>query len=374
MENEKKLKQINKNMKKYIKKIKKYNYIDGKEKFDEIKDRYFDEGYGLFDFYINELNIDINYIINNINYMNKEQIDLLVKTIAATKDGDLIVYFVYNVKDLSKENIDVLVKTVAELEGFLWAMRIIHDCKNLTNVNKNILINKIVKGCKDYPSDFKQVYLTYSAENADNTDLEVLAKAFLETPLLDYQSPISYYDFALATNGRLSKEILNKFVKKIVQTKYPDEYTITIMNAFLCDIKNLSESAQKELQDYMHPFWRLLSLNKAQPKVIYEFIIENYDFLKLFSESKYLYILRDRIIKSKNKIYIAKILYFMKDVNLINKLFGSMDNYLSYCKLHQKELDINLNEVEQKLYISYVDDNVDKYLEEEKGNAKSLKV
>ena len=62
----------------------------------------------------------------------------------------------------------------------------------------------------------------------------------------------------------------------------------------------------------------------------------------------------------------------MKDGNLINKLFGSMDNYLSYCKLHQKELDINLNEVEQKLYISYVDDSIDKYLEEEKGNAKSL--
>ena len=38
----------------------------------------------------------------------------------------------------------------------------------------------------------------------------------------------------------------------------------------------------------------------------------------------------------------------------------------------KEKLDINLNEVEQKLYISYVDDSIDKYLEEEKGNAKSL--
>ncbi len=74
-------------------------------------------------------------------------------------------------------------------------------------------------------------------------------------------------------------------------------------------------------------------------------------------------------MKTGDKNKIAAILYFYEDIDLINKIFGSMIDYLLYCEVHQEELGLNIKK--ESLFL-YVDDNIDKYLKEENGNAKSL--
>ena len=135
--------------------------------------------------------------------------------------------------------------------------------------------------------------------------------------------------------------------------------------------------------EYIYNFACIVkNLNKDNIDVLVNAIVEtkNVEYIYYFTrnvknlskENK------DELLKAimalKDKIYIAKILYFMKDVNLINKLFGSMDNYVLFCELHKDKLNINIDELKRNvddLRFSYVDDNIDKYLEK-KGNRKVL--
>lgn len=66
-------------------------------------------------------------------------------------------------------------------------------------------------------------------------------------------------------------------------------------------------------------------------------------------------------------------MYVIKDYDLINDIFESFDNYIRFCKLNEDELKIDIDKLRKmkvKFEFTYVDDNIDKYLE--KGSKKVL--
>lgn len=152
-------------------------------------------------------------------------------------------------------------------------------------------------------------------------------------------------------------KLTNSFIKYAITTNNPEIIYWVASNS-----KNLSKENIDDLVSY------IISTKKAE--YIYKFAKNVNGLSKENIDS-----LVKGIIATKNKIYIAKILYDMKDINLINKIFGSFDKYVMFCLFNKINININIDELMydiSKLEFSYVDDNIDKCLEEDKGNVKSL--
>ena len=76
------------------------------------------------------------------------------------------------------------------------------------------------------------------------------------------------------------------------------------------------------------------------------------------------------IVETKNLEYIALILWNTKNINLINRIFGSLDKYKIFCKA--ENISLKTEELENDNHDLYIDDNVDNYLGERKESKKVL--
>ena len=87
----------------------------------------------------------------------------------------------------------------------------------------------------------------------------------------------------------------------------------------------------------------------------------------------------DKIIfGTKDKNIIALYLFLKEDINLINQIFGNIDNFYSYCdvskdKIGFKDKDIiKIKELKNMNEYNYVDANIEVYLKTIDDSKKSL--
>lgn len=232
--------------------------------------------------------------------------------------GDIYLFTRY-VNNLSNENIDELTKEIVKTKNAWYIYLFARYVKNLSNENLDILTKAIIETKNAW-----HIYLfARYVKNLSNENIDELTKGIIETNRIHY-----ICDFFLGING-LGEKNRKDLIKTVYNFDNCEEYLLKIIRK------------QKE---------------KLSEKEIYNIL--------------------SKIIKTKNKIYIAIALYYINDISLISQIFGSLKSYIIFLDLNMEKVErlgfkistFNLKEQSvDDLSYSYVDDNIDTYFERETG-------
>lgn len=196
------------------------------------------------------------------------------------------------------------------------------DYKNLCEENIDESVKKIIE-----TKNAKCIYIfTMRCKNLTKEDIDKLTEAIIDT-----KDPVYIGCFAEKVKG-LSKENIDALTKGIIETKSAQNICY-----FARDVKNLSK--------------------------------ENKDALA------------KGIVETKVISCIAKTLYYTESFELIDKIFGSLTEYITFCESMKESISIYTDDefkhYMQELRLAYFDYNINKYLQDdlqdEKGNRKVLK-
>ena len=271
---------------------------------------------------------EATYIINkNRKYFSSEDINLLINEVTKLKsEEDEKAYFIYrifcDVDLLSHENNDLLIGEMAKTKDLRWIVQMLIWAENLRDKNIEPLVRVILES-----NDLYFIYQLVSNKNVlSNLDIET--EELLLSKVIETNDANTICILAINANW-LNKEHKNMLTRAIVETE-----KAKFICSFICNVHGLSETNVSDLINAM--------------------------------------------LKTKNMIYIAGMLYVLKDYKLTNEIFGSLENYILYCSLNKHllknigiEVDIkSLTKKMNNVQFTYVDDNIDKYLE--KGSKKVL--
>lgn len=260
--------------------------------------------------------------------------------------------------DLSETEMELIIDVLSKFNNI--DSNIINEFETIDESQRNKIINILIR-LKEY-----KVILNFSSSinwifknnslNSNNHMQDNYLEKLLEL-ILKSDKDFLIYGFATKNDNKLTTEQKTRLVDAIIRTKGLG-YEIY----FACDIGNLKR------EDWLKLSKSIITLARSfnnYGQIMYYFAHLNLKEIKL---------LKDMVIETKDKLVIICYIYYAKDFELLNEVFGNIDDYKEYCEKTNK-IDFNVNDLND-FYLDakfgYVDDNINNYAEKN-STAKSLK-
>ncbi len=293
---------------------------------------------------------------------------------AIDKKNAIEIYeFAYRYQNrLSTNQINVLVDKLVSFKDTNYANLFLKDIDDISTGS----ISKLINVCLESPNDIINVI-----KNVDKKKLSIInaADKFV-CKMVKFNDVYETISFAQVANEKelLNKTHLDKLTEMVCLSK--DAYAIS---RYACDIETLDEDNLFKLCT------SLIKLNNPERMFIFAKNAKNVNtkmiimlYIAIISTKNLKYIdkyernclkrfdiitlsdFKKQIFETNDKNVIAWYLVKTNDKNLINQIYGNVDNFIIYCLVNINNLFIKTDDLLNLVdidHFNFIDDNIKKY-------------